>query len=201
MEENYSLCLMVGLQDVTKEKIGGMQYGAHPHFASRVELAPLMPSGGGFLASGTHPHLSTSQHLPCSHLALLSLEMLWSLGLQRLCHSLGGHPRGCTVAPCKRSAPQQGAWPLCVMLAGAHTLAQAGSQGEDSLPSAVSDSLSAKAQEARQGGVSAWGPLGTVATPSHSQLQTLVPHQCQALVWVLEREQNRPRSLCSWVTF
>ena len=164
---------MVGLQDVNKEKIGGIQYGAHPHFASRVELASLMPSGGGFLASGTHPHLSAPQHLPCSHLALMSLEMLWPLGLKGLCHLLGSHPRGCTVAPCKRSAPQQGAWPLCVMLAGAHPLAPARSQGEHSLPSAVSDSLRPKAQEARQGGVPAWGPLGTVAMPSHSHLANL----------------------------
>ena len=147
---------------MNKEKIGGIQCGAHPHFASGVELASLMPSGGGFLASGTHPHLSAPQHLPCSHLALVSLEMLWPLGLQWLCHLLGGHPRGCTVAPCKHSAPQQGAWPLCVTLAGAHPLAPG-----------VSNSLRAKAQEARQGGVPAWGPLGTVATLSHSHLANL----------------------------
>ena len=40
---------------------------------------------GGFLVSGTHPHLSVPQHLPCSHLVLVSLERLWPPGASVTC--------------------------------------------------------------------------------------------------------------------
>lgn len=122
----------------------------------------------------------------CSHLASSGCTT-WDT-----CYLLGGHPRGCTTAPCKPSAPQQGAQLPCVMVTGAHPLAPPGDQDEDSLPSASSSaSPSARAQEARQEEYTSLQTSGDSSQLHHVVTwQTFVPHQCQALFWALEMEER-----------
>lgn len=140
----------------------------------KVELASLMPSGVVSWPRGTHPHLSAPQHLPCSHLALMSLEMLWPLGLKELCLLKGKHSRG-AISLCKPPLLSAGSLALCVaMLAGAHSSGPSRKPRRAQPSSARSCMFEPPRGPGGQAGVvPAWGPLGTVATPSHSHLANL----------------------------